>query len=392
MHRVESAQIKELVLVGGGHTHLGVLERLSRSPLGAVRLTVICREESTPYSGMLPGLIAGHYASADIHIDLRPLCRLAGARFVHGEVTGLDLAGRLVLCAERPPVPYDLLSLNIGSAPDLRAVPGAAASAVPVRPIEPFIAHWQALCHRALERRGPLHIGVVGAGAGGVEILLAIQFGLRQRLAAAGKNPNDVHLSLFTDSARILPTHDRRTRRIFEHLLAERGIQVRTGQAVTALAPGRLTLADGSVYLLDEVLWATSAAPPPWIARSGLAVDAQGFVTVRNTLQSISHPEVFAAGDVATMIDQPRPKAGVFAVRAAKPLAQNLRRAVLGRALRPFKPQAHFLSLISTGDPCAVASRNGWVLHGPVMWRWKNWIDRRFVSRFRIADTDAARS
>jgi selenide,water dikinase len=385
MQRLESAQIKHLVLVGGGHTHLGLLERFSRRPLPGARLTVVCRELLTSYSGMLPGLIAGHYAFEDIHVDLRGLCRLAGARLLQDEVTGIDLDGRRVLSRSGPAVPYDLLSLNIGSAPDMQAVPGAAACATPVKPIQPFIAHWEALSTRALEQAGPLHIGVVGAGAAGVEILLAMQFRLRQRLAAAGRNPDQVHLSLFSESAHILPTHGARTRRIFERVLLARGIQVRTGQAVVALAPGRLTLADGSVYLLDEVFWATSAGAPAWIARSGLAVDAHGFVKVRETLQSPSHPEVFAAGDIATIVGHPRPKAGVFAVRAARPLAHNLRQAVLGQPLVPFRPQAQFLSLISTGDRYAVASRGRWVLKGRWMWRWKDVIDRRFVHRFHAA-------
>ncbi|MDE2052030.1 MAG: selenide, water dikinase SelD, partial [Gammaproteobacteria bacterium] len=266
-----------------------------------------------------------------------------------------------------------------------------AGAVVPVKPIQQFIAHWEKLSRRVLAHSGPMRIGVVGAGAGGVEILLAIQFRLRQLLAAAGRNDDHLQYNLFADTERILPEHNARTRRIFQRVLAERQVRARTGKAVVEVSAGRLKRADGSEYAMDEVLWATAASAAPWLAESGLAVDDRGFVKVGEALQSLSHPEVFAAGDIAALVDHPRPKSGVFAVRAGKPLERNLRRALLGRPLAPFRPQRQFLSLISTGDKYAVASRNGWALEGRLMWRWKDWIDRRFMRKFNeLPDMETA--
>ncbi|MHB1814269.1 MAG: FAD-dependent oxidoreductase [Steroidobacteraceae bacterium] len=382
MRFLEASDLKDLVLLGGGHSHVGVLKRFGARPSPGVRLTVICRDLRTPYSGMLPGLIAGHYAFDEAHIDLEPLCRFAGARLYHDEAIALDLAERKVVCKGRAPIRYDLLSINIGSTPAILEVPGAADSVVPVKPIEQFIARWDALCHRVISHEGPMRIGVVGAGAGGVEILLAVQFRLCKLLAAQGRSADHLQYDLFTDTERILPTHNARTRRIFERILAKRRVRVLTGHAVVEVAGGRLRLANGREYVLDEILWATAASAARWLAQSGLAVDARGFVEVADTLQSLSHPDVFAAGDIAALVDHPRPKSGVFAVREGKVLERNLRRALAGRPLRPYRPQRQSLSLISTGDRYAIASRNGWALQGRLLWRWKDWVDRRFVRMF----------
>jgi selenide,water dikinase len=374
--------VKDLVLVGGGHSHVAVLKRFGMRPLPGVRITVICRDRHTPYSGMLPGLVAGHYTFDEAHIDLGPLCRFAGARFYHDEAVSLDLTNQLIHCRAHPPVRYDLLSLDIGSTPRTADVPGAAGHVVPVKPIHRFIAHWQHLRDRVLAHAGDLRIGIVGAGAGGVEILLAVQYGLRQLLRTQGRTDGHISYHLFSASDCILPSHNPRTRRIFETVLRDRRVQVVTGVPVVEVTPGRIVTAEGTQYALDEILWVTAAGAAPWLAESGLQVDAQGFVAVNDTLQSVSHPAVFAAGDIAAVLRYPRPKSGVFAVRQGKPLAANLSRALRGSALVPFRPQREFLSLITTGDQYAVASRGNWALQGRAMWRWKDAIDRRFMQRY----------
>lgn len=391
MQKSDSAPVvKDLVLVGGGHSHVTVLRRFGMRPVPGVRLTLICRDVHTPYSGMLPGYVAGHYGYDDVHIDLGALARFAGARFYHSEATALDLDGRRVLCAGRPPVPYDVLSINTGSTPQTAAVPGATQAAVPVKPINRFLDRWEALAERSLRHHGPMRIAVVGAGAGGVEILLAVQYRLAKLRRDAGLTADDIAFDLFSDQREILPSHNARTRRAFERILHARGVTVHSGAPVIEVAGKRLRTANGEAVDADEILWVTAAGAPAWPREAGLAVDQHGFIKVSDTLQSLSHSDVFAAGDVATMVDHPRPKSGVFAVRQGPPLADNLRRALLRQRPRSFRPQKKFLSLISTGDRYAVASRGAWSIEGRLVWHWKDWIDRRFMRKYNVLPDMAA--
>ncbi len=368
--------------MGGGHSHVGVIRNFGMHPVPGVRLTVICRDTDTPYSGMLPGYIAGHYSFDDVHIDLRRLAQFAGARFYRGQVIGLDRRAQKVLLAGRPAVPYDLLSINIGSTPQLGTVPGAAQHAVPVKPIFEFNQRWLALLARVRGHAGQTRIAVVGGGAGGVELLLAMQFRLHNELRSLGRPPADLEFHLFTSGAVILPTHNARVRASFERVLRERGVQVHHDAEVRAVGVGSLTTSSGVRFEADEVMWVTRAGGAEWLRETGLELDRDGFIRVNDTLQTVSDPNVFAVGDIAAMINHPLEKAGVFAVRMGPPLAANLRRMVAGTAPVPYRPQRRWLALISTGDKVAVASR-GWLgVRGAWVWRWKDWIDRRFMTRF----------
>ncbi len=372
---------QDIVLVGGGHAHVEVLRRFGMRPEPGVRLTVISREVHTPYSGMLPGLIAGHYSYDEAHIDLAPLARFANARLYHDEAVGIDLLRREVQCRERPPMSYDLLSIDTGSAPTT-AVVGAADHAVPVKPVSRFNDRWEALRTRVLERDGALTLGVVGGGAGGVELLMAARHRLCGELRAAGQDPARLGFHLVTAGDQVLPGHNARARTLYRRALESAGVTVTTGFSVTGVAAGSVRDAGGRTIALDEILWVTTAAAPDWPRASGLAVDDSGFVRVDACLQSVGCAGVFAAGDIATVEPHPRPKAGVFAVRQGPPLADNLRRAARGEPLRPFTPQHRFLSLISTGDRYAVASRGPFAFAGRWVWRWKDHIDRRFMRRY----------
>jgi selenide,water dikinase len=357
------------------------MKRLGMQPVPGARVTLISRVVETPYSGMVPGLIAGHYTKHDAHIDLPRLADFAGVHAVFDEAVGLDLAKRQVLFAGRSPIGYDVLSIDIGSTPNL-AVPGAAAYAVPVKPIDGLLDRWIEVSARLCAADSQKRVAVVGGGAGGVELLLAVQYAIHMRLARESRGDAHLEYHLFTEGGSILPTHNRSVRQKFERILEERGIQLHRGSAVVEVEQGALRTADGCSHEIDETLWTTQAAAAPWLAESGLAVDADGFVQVSRTLRSISHPEVFAAGDIAAMVHDPRPKSGVFAVRQGPPLARNLRRALLGEPLEDYRPQRRFLSLVSTGDRYAVASRGPIALEGAWVWRWKDSIDRRFMRQF----------
>ena len=375
--------LKDLVLVGGGHSHVTVLKKFGMDPMPGVRLTLISRDAHAPYSGMLPGLIAGHYTFEETNIDLGPLARFAKARFLHDEAVGVDTNNRAVLCRDHPPVAFDVLSINIGSTPGLR-VPGAKGTVVPVKPIDGFWPKWKVLRDRCLQRRNETHIGVVGGGAGGVELLLSVQYSLDRLLERQGRSSSHLYFHLATAGDEILPTHNSRVRAKFCRVLRERGVEVMTNSEVTAIeGPGcRLTFEKGGSLDLDEVLWVTTARAANWLEESGFEVDDRGFIRVRDTLQTLTDADIFAAGDIGTVVDHPRPKAGVFAVRQGPPLTENIRLRLLGEAAKPFRPQEKFLSLVSTGDKYAVVSRGNWAAEGAWAWRWKDFIDQRFMQKF----------
>jgi len=374
--------LKDVVLVGAGHSHVTVLRMFGMKPIPGVRLTLISREVHTPYSGMLPGLIAGHYGFDDAHIDTGPLARFAAARLYQDEVVDLDLAGRHVICRRRPPVPYDLLSLNIGSTPNTADVPGASEHAIPVKPIDGFLRRFEALQARVLARKGRAAVALVGAGAGGVELLLAVEHRLRQAVARAGFDAGGLSFVLISDVADILPSFPAAFRARFHTILAARGIAVITGAAVARVEAGRLMLAGYGPVAADEILWTTQAAPARWLAKSGLPLDARGFLRVDETLGVTGHDNLFAAGDTIAFSGRELPKSGVYAVRAGPALAENIRRTLTGRSLRRFRPQREALYLVSTGGRHAVGSRNGLVVEGDWVWRWKDWIDRRFMRKY----------
>jgi selenide, water dikinase len=375
--------IKDIVLIGAGHAHVGVLRAIGLAPIAGARVTLITRGTHTPYSGMLPGLVAGHYSYADAHIDIEPLARFANAEFHNCEVIGLDTVNKLVSCAGRPPIPYDLVSINIGSTPGAHDVPGATDYAIPVKPIDGFLAHWAAAREHILEARGPVRIGIVGGGAGGVELILALHHALMRDLAGVGRDPRSVTFTLLAGSAELLPAFPAQVRRRFATVMAERGIAVKTRARVMRVAERAVTLNDGTTVPIDVLFWTTRAVAAPWLAHTGLSLTDDGFISVRPTLQSVSHADVFAAGDVAPVAGYPTAKSGVYAVRSAAPLTRNLRRMIARQPLLPYRPQRETLSLISTGDAYAIGSRNGFTFEGAWVWQLKDWIDRRFMRQYR---------
>lgn len=383
MRPIDVPVLKDLVLVGGGHSHVAILKKFGMRPEPGVRLTLIARDVHTPYSGMLPGYIAGHYSYDEAHVDLRPLAQFAQCRLYHNEMIGLDPVNRLVLCKGRPQVPYDLLSIDIGSTPRQADVPGACEHALAIKPIDRFLAGWEDISRRALVAQSPFRIVIVGAGAGGVELSLSLQYRLRTLASVRQQNATGIEFHLLSDTADILPTHNAGVRRTFLRVLSERDVRVRHGCKVTEVQPGQVRCADGKTLSFDALIWVTHASAPAWIKTTGLATTDDGFIAVNEFLQSTSHADIFAAGDIATIVAHPRAKSGVIAVRSGPPLADNLRRALTGAPLKRFAPQRKFLALIGTGDRYAVASRGRWALAGKYVWRLKDWIDRRWMRGYR---------
>lgn len=367
--------MRRLVLAGAGHAHALVLRDWRRRPLPGVELIVVTPHALAPYSGMVPGWLAGLYRFDEIAVDVAALCRAAGARWVAAELGALDAVRRRVRLGSGEEIGYELLSLNVGST--LRPPPGAAAPVLALRPLAELRGRYEALLEqwRGDASPRPFTVSAVGGGAAGFEALLGVLARLR------GLRPDrPVHGRLVTRGAVLLPELAAPARRAAARALARAGVSVQLGSAWSE------AIDRGS----DLVLWATGAEAQAWqldpARRGALAVDAAGFIRIDAQLRSVSHPQVYAVGDCARWeAGAALPKAGVYAVRMAPVLARNLRAALGDGAPVEYRPQRRFLALLGTGDGRAIASRGPFGAAGAWAWRWKDHIDRHFVRSFDAA-------
>lgn len=359
--------MKQLLLLGGGHAHLQVLRALATEPLPGTEATLVTPYPRLTYSGMVPGFVAGHYTLDQCSVPLAPLAGRAGVRLLQAAATGIDTASRTVTLADGRTLPYDVLSLDTGATHDRGAIPGAREHGLFVRPIEAFTALWERM--RELAERRALCVVVVGGGAAGVELALAMHHRLGDRsrvsLVTGGGPPVPSHPPAVQQ--RVIAALKRRNVTLLEEICAE----------VTA---EHVVLGRGARVACDAAVLALPAVAPAWLRETGLALDAGGFVATGATLQSTSHPEVFAAGDTATLLDAPRPRSGVYALRAGAPLALNLRRFLAGGALLPWTPQPRALNLLACGEKYAIASWGPLSAQGRWVWHWKDRIDRGFIN------------
>ncbi len=411
MQQNSQPKFKDLVLIGGGHSHAIVLRMFGMKPLPGVRLILITPAPDTPYSGMLPGHIAGFYSHDECHIDLQKLAKFAQAQLYIDRVVDLDLKkaqlyidrvvdldlkNHKVICANRLVVDFDVLSVDIGSTPATISVSGAAEYAIAAKPVTQFLEHWYQLIKKVTQNpQKPMSIGIVGGGAGGVELALSMQAHLHRILREHQQPIKNLEIHLCQRHEELLPHYHHSVQRLVKQILTKRGINLHLGETVCQIAPQQITENQGNKERFEircesgltiesqKIFWVTQASAPQWLKTTGLKTDEPGFILVEDTLQSQTHPEVFAAGDIATMVNHPHPKAGVFAVRQGKPLFENLQRFLLGKSLKPYIPQRQYLSLIGTGDGKAIATRGSFTLPPhKLLWWWKDWIDRRFMKRF----------
>jgi len=369
--------VKRLVLVGGGHAHLEVLRDLAITPDESVAATLVTPHPWFTYSGMIPGFIAGHYEIDDLTVDLKSLCERARVELVASTATLVSAMGHEVICSNGAVLPYDVLSVDVGSQPLLGGARGVEKHAIVIRPLEKLLKGWSDVLVRARDGRIGA-ITVVGGGAAGVELALAMEYRLRQELGLAW-----AHVRLIANMSRVVPEFSAGARERLERKFARRNVGLHLDSAVTEVGPGYVRLEQGLEFASEAVFWATGGVAPEWIRDSGLAVDERGYLLTNDFLQSPSHPDVFAAGDCQTQVGRKHAKAGVYAVRAAPTLVKNLRAALAGTPLEAFKTSPRYLALVSTGSRHAVAIWNGLAWEGSWVWQWKDRIDRRFVARYR---------
>lgn len=355
---------REIVLVGGGHSHALLLRRWGMNPLPGARLTVINPAPTAPYTGMLPGFVAGHYGRDDLEIDLVRLARFAGARIVLGWVNGIDRAEKQISVTGRGPIAYDVASIDIGITSDMPEIPGFSEHGCAAKPLGPFAARW-----RAHLGKGAGPAVVIGGGLGGVELAMAMRHSL----------PETAEVSVVEAQTALAGVSEASRKGLLSEVAAM-CITLLEGVTVTRVTPHQVELSDGRNLPSALTVGAAGARPFDWLENTGLDL-TDGFITVDENLASVNDPSIFATGDCAHLSASPRPKAGVFAVRAAPVLADNLRAAVSGGALRPYRPQAHYLKLVSLGRKSALADKWGRSVSGDWVWRWKDRIDRAFMKK-----------
>ncbi|MDG1113170.1 MAG: selenide, water dikinase SelD [Pseudomonadales bacterium] len=375
---MSAVKLRHLVLLGGGHTHIGVLRMLGMHPEPDLKVTLVSPSRETPYSGLLPGVVSGHFPEEDLYIDLGRLCQFAGAELILATATGVDPNGSEIGLENRPSLAYDYLSIDVGIEPALTDLTEFDEALVPVKPISGFMARFNLVYE---QYRGGGAFAIVGAGAAGLELAFALnhRFGGK----AEGNGLQKPIFYLCQAAAEILPEAPGRLRANIQKALAAQGIQFQPQFRAVRQGAGQLVSAGGAVLEVDQVFWATGAAPQSFLKNSELALTPSGFIAVNAQLQSVSHPNVFAVGDAADMVEQPRPKAGVYAVRQAPVLFKNLIKNHRGQTLTRFKPQQRYLSLISLGEQTALGYKGSFWGSGRSLWRLKRHIDYRFLDLFK---------
>ena len=260
--------MKDVVLVGGGHSHIQVLEAFAAEPLRNARVSVVVDTPIAVYSGMVPGFVAGQYTAEELEIDVRPLARRANARVIIKRAVGIDAQQRNVLLEDQSVVSYDVASFDIGSIVIGLDIPGVREHAMPTRPIDAFVRRIDALVEDARHWKsdGAFRVVVIGGGAGGVELA----FTLQQRLARDAAV--DVRVMLVDNSDRILKRFPDSLVRRVERLLKARGIEIRCNRKVTAVKAEGVTFADGDEIACDALIWVTGSICQPIFRESGLAI------------------------------------------------------------------------------------------------------------------------
>ena len=386
-----SSMYKRLVLIGGGHSHAIALDLWGKNPLPGVSLTLISDVEDTPYSGMLPGYVAGFYTYEETHINLPALAKFAGAKLIVDRAISLDLNKNQVICQSHSPIDFDYLSIDIGSTPKTISVPGAKEYAIPAKPVPVFLEGWSRILQQ--QKNHPekdINISIVGGGAGGVELALNMYARLKNREIET-EIKGKITINLIHRGAKLLSGHNDWVSKRLEKILLQKGIKLYLETTVTEVFSNKVIGrgSNSSIIIIpsEYVFWVTQATAPQWIAASGISTDKQGFILIKNTLQSQTHPRIFATGDIATNPNYPRPKAGVFAVRQGKPLFNNWRSHILGKPLQDYIPQKKYLALIGTGNKSAIASCGKWGLQSSLLWYIKDYIDRKFMKLIQKIDT-----
>lgn len=368
--------MKRLVLVGGGHAHLEVLHAFRERPVPGVALLLLSPSPRAAYTGMVPGMLMGEHSASSLQFDLPSLAQAAGGRFREGAVTAIDAHAKRVWIGDES-VEFTCCSINVGSAPGGASVPGMRAHATALRPLDHALqlgATFDAL--RSNAPSTPPAVVVVGGGAAGVEVAIALALRGARRVA----------VTLVHRGVALLDAPDTRAAARALHACNREGVTVCLNRQVVRVEDTGVVLDDGSRLQSSLTVWLTGAAPPAVLREGVLPRSARGFLLLDDTLRAADGSPVWGAGDCAELEAYPWvPRAGVHAVREGPVLAHNLRVALTGRGTpQRYHPQGQFLSLLLSGHDRALLNWYGITLEGRWPRRLKRTIDRAFMRRHTI--------
>ncbi len=367
---------RDLVLVGGGHAHALMLRMWGMKPVQGVQVTLINPGPTAPYSGMLPGHIAGHYKRDDLEIDLVKLARFAGARMIFGAAEGIDAGRKVIHVPGRGEIAYDVASLDVGLHARATHIPGFSEYGIGAKPLDEYADRWEAFLAEVRAGNKSGAVAVIGGGVAGCELALA----MAHRLQGLGKTNCVTLIEANTKLAHGTPGADR----ILRDEMLRLGVTVVSAVEVESVAAEAVKLRGYSDVASEFTVGTAGGFAHDWLATSDLPKDSQGFVHVDERLLVAGYEDLFALGDCAALMASPRPKAGVFAVRAAPVLYHNVSAALTGSEMKPFRPQADYLKLMSLGDKSAMAAKWERCSASPKaqLWRWKDHIDQSFMRKF----------
>ena len=372
--------MKKLVLIGGGHSHAIALKEWGKKKITGVKVTLISNVKQTPYSGMLPGLIAGYYDYDTTHINLEKLAQFAQVQLIIDQVIDIQPEQKKVICQSGRIIDFDVLSIDIGSTPTKTTIKGADLYTIPAKPVAYLLQRWQEIVEYCENKPYfPITLGIIGGGAGGVELALNMHHRLTDIL-----HPETLSINLIHRGERILSNQNQWVSNQLTQILNQRKINLYLRTEIEEVTAREMITKSGKKISSDYTFLVTNAQAPSWLQNNQIITDKSGFILVKDTLQTINYNNIFATGDIATMINYPRPKAGVFAVKQGKPLLKNIIKYLSNKPLKLYRPQRKYLNIIGTGEQKALAMWGGIGCKSSFLWQLKEWLDFSFMNQFKF--------
>lgn len=377
-----------LVFIGGGHSHAIALKLWGKKPVLGVKVTLISDVKNTPYSGMLPGYLGGYYNYQESHINLEKLAKFAKINLIIDSVIDIDPHQKNIPCKSGKRIDFDLVSIDIGSTPKNSDIEGANLYTIPAKPVNLLLAKWQEITDQAEHNNDKLlTLNIIGGGAGGVELAMNIHRKLSSILA-----PNKLKINLIHKREKILSNQNEWVSYKLTEILKSKNINLYLNTTIKAVNRDNIITESELKIPADHHFLVTQASAPLWLKNSSISTDKDGFIFIKDTLQSLNYDFIFATGDIATMVNYPCPKAGVFAVKQGKPLYENICNFLNNKPLKSYHPQRNYLNIIGTGNDSAVAMWGYFGGESPILWHWKKHLDNTFIKQFANLEVESGKN